>query len=218
MKKIILTATFINCFGSFLYSQTNQLGFLGALQTTTDVIGSINRNQVIDAKREKENSIAGSPYLSENFTASSTPGFPDKFIARYNIYKDIIEVKVQDKIYNIPKNEQFQEITIDNTRLKLLQNKYYIELYKQDKVSLLKKENIKYIKAKSANNSFDFDTPAKYALQKPIYYIDRGNGEPIEITKKSFKDNPAINKFIEDSRIDLKNENDLKKLVQHIVQ
>ncbi|MDQ8749031.1 hypothetical protein ATE49_08150 [Elizabethkingia miricola] len=218
MKKIIITAIFINCYGTILYAQSSQLGFLSALQGSSDATGTINRNKMIDAKGEKESSISGSPFLDDKFTTSSTPNFPDKFTARYNIYSDIIEVNIQNKIYTIPKNDQFKELTIGNTKLKLIKDKYYIELYKQNNFSLLKVENIKFTKAKSANNTFDFDSPAKYTLQKPIYFIYKENEEITEINKKAFKDNLDINKFIENAHINLNSETDLKKLIQHIAQ
>ncbi|AQW97486.1 hypothetical protein [Elizabethkingia anophelis] len=218
MNKIIIAAIFVNCFGTISYAQSSQLGFLSALQGSSDATGTINRNKMIDAKGEKESSVSGSPFLDDKFIISSTPSFPDKFTARYNIYSDIIEVNIEDKIYTIPKNDQFKELTIGNTKLKLIKDKYYIELYNQNNFSLLKEENVKFTKAKPANNTFDFDSPAKYTLQKPTYFIYKDNEEITEINKKTFKDNSDLNKFIESSHIDLKNESDLKKLIQHIAQ
>lgn len=208
MKKIFIISSIV--ISTVYYGQT-MINSMNDFYTTAMNNGTINNSTV-------EN-ISGSPYLTNDYLVTKIGNLDNSISARYNIYKDEIEFKNNDKIFLVPKTDSYSKISFSNgTNLILVNNNYYVITYQQGNNMILKKEKIKYNPPMEARSSYQDPKLASYTKSNSQFFI-LSNGNIIEITKEELiklypeKD---IKSFLSKNKINFKNENDFIKLGQFI--
>ncbi|NBL65533.1 hypothetical protein GV828_10005 [Flavobacterium sp. NST-5] len=182
--------------------------------------------------KNKTESIDGSPYYNEEFKLAKISSVEQSVKARYNAYKDEIELdNGKGEYFILPKEEKFKDIKTVNVpeyqyiELKdddKIENGYAIVLTNVDQVMLLKRERIKYYPAEAASTSYSTAKRARYVTNKPIYYIKKNNEPAVPISKKDniislFPDKKDdLNSFFKEQKISFKKEEDLVKLAQFL--
>jgi len=192
-------------------------------QNMTDKVSSPDfnsiayRNKLINANN-LDKDIKGSPYLSKDFIPSRISKVYNTVATRYNIYKDEIEFKDDEKIFLVPKNDPYSKISIDNgTNIILIEGKYYINLYEKDNKYLLKKLRIKYNNPRFSSNSYQESEQASYEDMKPLFYIY--DNSFIEINNKNLENHfksKNIKNFTKDHKSNLKDDKDLITLAKFL--
>jgi len=208
-KTVFLFATAISV---VYYGQT-----LNNMTTSAEFYSTAVRNGIINAS--SENSVIGSPYLTKDFIETKISNVNNSVWTRYNIYKDEVEFKDNDKILLVPKTSTYSQLKYSNgTNMILMDNSYYIIIQNNNNMMILKKEKIKYNAAKEAQSSYQDAKPASYTEAKPQFFVF-ANNSLTEISKesitKAFPDKD-VKSFLNTNKINLKNENDLLKLGEFI--
>jgi hypothetical protein len=179
--------------------------------------------------------IEGSPYMNNEFQLGKVYNRITKnvsnFLLRYNIYNDEIQIKVNDNNTSrvlIKSNDYF--VIFNNSQIfyekYLVNNKietgYFILKYTGKSLRLFEKKNKIFQDAKPSKDSFHNSIPAKFK-DNSSYYIKSINDEilhPVSSSKKAVLDNfpnheKELKTYIKSEKINLKDENDLKKLLTY---
>lgn len=190
MKKITLTITIL--IAAKIFGQSD---IMRVLDSDPRISTSLRNNNVYDPTK-KSNSIEGNPYTDINFKIAKIPSINAPINFRYNAYKDLIEFKDGENLYELPKDQAYSPIVLqNNTKIILEKNNdgslnYYTELYNHNNISLLKKDKTTITEAKSTDGYRDA-TPAKFSAIKTDYLL-KINGK-IENFPKNRK---ALNELI----------------------
>jgi hypothetical protein len=186
---------------------------------------------------EKNVKAIGSPYLNEKFTAATISSIPNKTVnARYNIYTDEIEIKIdEDDIQKFNKSMKNVVITFLNDDIVLTTLKY-IDINKgiqigyfmtindtKAKVALYSKKEIRYVESKPAANGYDKDKPAEFKSKNDTYFISKKGAYARELPSKKkeliklFPENSKeILAYIKNNKIKTSREADLITLIDYI--
>lgn len=225
MKTIIITA-------SFLF--TNIILNAQYISNFNDIARTARFNKTLDEINNgisvlKYSDIQGNPFYKSGF-ANAKIGDTDSILpVRYNIYKDTFEVINNNDIYSIPLDNSFSKFVFVNTSEKfiLAQDENglsgYFLVITEGKNKLLKKLSIKYSPETPAPNTLLSGTPAKFDMQKPIYYIKTENNF-IKLSKKSDElidtlpsdQKDEVKEFIKSNKIKMTEELDLIKLANFL--
>lgn len=187
-------------------------------------IDEINNGQ----KKIKYSDIQGTPYYYANFVPARVGDTSGIIPIRYSPFLDSVEIldKNSGNVYELPKESTYPKFIFETTgeRLVLVNTNneysgYFFELI-GGKNRLLKKISTKFKNEIPSQNSFLSAVPAKFEIQKPIYFIMMGDNI-IKVTKRSddiINVLPAEKKdtakdFIKTNKIKLNEELDLIKLV-----
>ncbi|WP_179344258.1 hypothetical protein [Winogradskyella ursingii] len=214
-----------------------------ASPTNVDGAGLIGQYMTtkVTAAKEPEN-IQGSKYLSEQFLPIKIFNQKEdkRFLAKYNAFTGNMEVKEMDSktddFYVLSKDindislefttsgelyQTYEYVNEDNESKK----DFFVNLVKTNRVSLLKKQEVKFEPAKPAKSSYEKSRPAKYERQKDEYYIKIGaeKAMPLPSNKNDIaelfpKYEKEIKTFIKKNRIKTSKEEDLISLVKYINQ
>ncbi len=174
----------------------------------------------------------GSPYINEAFLPIKITLFKSKiFGARYNAYNGEMEVIIDKDESPIVLNKDNEPYEVTFTTL----NKTYTYLEKTEKtdffvivnnlknITLLKKEQVKFIAESKAKSSYQQGTPAKFKRLDDKYYIII-NDKKAQIIPKKSKDlvkffpesSKEILNYIKSNKIKISKENDLIKLTTYL--
>ncbi|MDX1828567.1 MAG: hypothetical protein R3342_03375 [Lutibacter sp.] len=185
------------------------------------------------AKNKEYANYTGSPYLeSKKFEVGTITNTTEnkvyRFLIRYNIYKDIIEVqKSENSFVNLNKLNYFK-ISLYKKKFELLTYKIkgkiktgYLEvLLNRKNTGLYKKYTVTLISAKKAQSSFEKDKPARF--NKSYSYFYKLNNEILEIPKKKKlfinifgNKSQQIKSFIKKEKLKPIRENDLIKIFNY---
>lgn len=172
--------------------------------------------------------VIGTPYLNINFLPATIGNSQENVPIRYDAYLDKIEVLLDEKVYEIPKGDQFSLFNFKSIRTAIIylkeDNGYFFRLV-DGKNQLLKKEKIKLETVNSSiePNSMIKEGYSKFEKIKPIYFI-KTEDNLIKLTKKtdelidalSSDKKDAVKDFIKTNKIKLTEEADLIKLVNFL--
>jgi hypothetical protein len=138
--------------------------------------------------------INGSQYLEEKFLLSRISSVQNSlYEARYNVFKDEMEVKDKDNLLILNK---FDSLTVFFTATNKTyeckkfnyKNKEHIgflnKLTKNKNVNLYSKEVITFVPKKIASNSYNSDIDAHFKKDSNVYFIQVGNSIIEMPTKK----------------------------------
>lgn len=222
MKTIIITA-------SLLF--TNTVLNAQYLSNFNEIARTARFNKILEEVNNgkavlKYSDIQGNPFYKSGFSNAKIGDTENILPVRYNIYKDSFEVMNSNDIYSFPIDNAFSKFTfLSNNEKFILTNddvgvSGYFLVLKEGKSKLLKKLIVKYSPEVPAPNTLISGTPAKFEVQKPIYYI-KNEEAIIKISKKPddiLNALPADKKdatkdFIKSNKIKLNEELDLIKLV-----
>ncbi|RRQ47151.1 hypothetical protein [Chryseobacterium sp. SC28] len=221
MKPIIISASLF--FGViFVQAQQISVGEMARTARFSKVIDEINNGEAV----LKYSDIQGDPFYKSGFSKAKVGDAENILSVRYNMYKDAFEVLNDSDIYAIPRNNAFSKITFipSNETFILLNDDAgvagYFLLLAEGRNTLLKKMAVSYSPEMPAPNTMIAGSPARFDLQKPIYFI-KTEDNFIKITKKAedlINALPADKKdvakdFIKTNKIKMNEEADLIKLV-----
>lgn len=224
MKKIVIGCLILVSFSS----QGQGRSILDILDNTG---GSIFRNRVI--YKEKDN-VIGSPYFNDLFLTSEISGTENVFQTRYNAYTDEIEVRRDDAVFVIPKEQQYSSIyyKLSSFKLQLMRYNsqkeeyiygYLFELYVKETFGIYKRERVSFQDERQPVNGYSLPTPPKFNKSNPEYYlkVDESKVVPFPKNKNALKDlfpnkEEAIANYLKNEKISFKDEADLIKLTQFL--
>lgn len=186
MKKL-LTTCFTIVVVQLMYSQADAMSMIN------------NGNTVVrlsDKLGKTEKNYTGSPYLFDDFKPSKINNLNTTFPIKYDIYNDSMLLQQGNEIYKFNK-DSYNTFIIDNIKIELINNTYYIVLAEKNNIKFLKKEIIKLYQKDGTGYS---EAISKYIKQSPEYYIfNKGtlskldkNFKNIDIILPEYKD--QINK------------------------
>ena len=239
MKKTIayLVCSFLFAGG---YAQTS-----GQVATYTTGVNAITDGLVLNAmgsiadKMEKldytDTSIEGSPYLSNSFA----PGqlfYGDEAVGniyyRHNAFNEEIEIKQKNSeassILGLSKDKNIRLVANGNsTSFKTIVDKNgntknaYLTLLVDGNYKLYRHHEVTFKEAKRAENSFVKGSPAKFT-QFTEYFLETPDGkriDQIELNNKKIVQqigNDELKSFLKESRLKVKEEKDLVKVVEFL--
>lgn len=225
-------------FGSVTSNQSSVPGAANA--AISYFVGDISSRQS-KSQRDKDllEDAQGSPYTSNTF--SPTPlYYEDEKVStvfyRYNALNEELEIKssntgddlvkglARDKELNIRPNGKKMSFKTFITSKKRTTNGYLTELVSGKKYDLYKRISVKFTAATAAQNSFVKATPARFTQFTEYYFQKEGvnrideillkKGKLLKLVEASKKD--ALNSYIKENDINLKNENDLIKVFEFL--
>lgn len=239
MKK---TIAFLVCSVLFTgaYAQTSgQVAtYTTGVQALTDglvlnAMGSISDK--LDKLDYTDNSIEGSPYMSNSFA----PGqlyYGDEAVGnifyRYNAYNEEIEIKQTnseaESILGLSKDKNIRLVTNGKPMsFKTIVDKSgntknaYLTLLADGNYKLYKHLEVTFREAKKAENSFVKGSPAKFS-QFTEYFLEKPDAkriDQIELNNKKLVQlvgNDALNTFLKENKLKVKDENALIKVVHFL--
>lgn len=226
MKTIIITAS-IFFGGSCLKAQQISIGDVARAANFNKTIDEINNGRAV----LKYSDIQGNPFYKSGFANAKVGDAETILSLRYNMYRDSFEVLNNSDIYSVPKDITFSKITFTDTKEKFILSNNdmgvagYFLVLAEGKYKLLKKMFVIYSPEVPSPNTMVAGAPARFDLQKPIYYI-KLEDQIIKISKKTddvLKALPADKKdsakdFVKTNKIKLNQELDLIKLVTFLNQ
>ena len=223
MKTIIISASL---FLSITSLQAQQISVTEMARTArfSKIIDEVNNGP----KKIKYSDIQGTPYYYVNFVPARVGDTSGIIPIRYNPFLDTVEVMDNNtgNVYELPIEETYPKFTFQTTNEKLVlvntnneYSGYFFELV-GGKNRLLKKISTKFKDEIPAPNTLVSAIPAKFVVQKPIYFI-KTEDSVIKVTKKSDDlinalsedKRDAVKDFIKSNKIKLNEEPDLIKLV-----
>ncbi len=222
MKKITALLFFIGTFCSAQFG--NRQSFTQSHQNYLEKIW------IQDFGELEIKDIQGTPYVSPIFEMTDISATYNPINARYNNYKDEVEFERDNKVYVLPKENQFSEIYFKGTnkKLKLLTNpdnlteNYFFEIATGDVINIYKRTTVELQLPQKSNSPYKQDKPASFLKPKTTYYIMQENKLkqiPNNIKKISsffLNQKNEIDSFIKNNKIQMENDLDLKKLANFI--
>jgi len=190
-----------------------------------------NVNVTRDHNGMNLDNVKGSPYYNENFLLGSVyvkdKAVKEKFEIRYNSYYDEMEIKKNNAIETLIKDEDYScsimGVTYIYHTYQLKKNKGYKSgylkvLHKGQNTALLMQESTKYKEALQAKTSMTSSFPARFVQKVKYFYLNTNDSSAKPLHKKSIleafsADNKdEIKSYIKSEKIDLENTDDLIKL------
>ena len=176
--------------------------------------------------RSKE--LVGSIYLNENFLPAKLSDSQNIYLIRYDAYQDEMEVEKNGNSYHLSKNLNYT-INFEGTNKSYQVYNYskknetvpgfFVILYTGDKISLLRKEKIKFFEEVKAKTGYDKYKPPTLKRVDDEIYIGYKNSSAIALPSKK-KDvlslfaskATEIESFVNDNKLGFKSEEDLIKI------
>lgn len=222
MKKIISSLVLLSSIG--IYSQS---AIMRILDSDPRISATLRSNNVYDPNKNN-NTITGNPYSTSDFLVGKIPNINASITFKYNAYKDVIEFKDGEKIYELPKDVTYSPIALsDNTKVVLETNNdgslgYYTELAKEGDFSLLKKNRVTLLEAKPTDGYREATAP-KFSQLKTEYFLKHENSiTEFPKNKKDliakFSGNSALEQFVKKNGSYIKDENAMKEIVKIVSQ
>ncbi len=137
------------------------------------------RSGVISSFNKNLKGTVGTPYI-EDFSLARIPGYNQNYLIRYDAYKDQMQAKNPENQIIILNKDNISEVIFSNqskykifnyTLDKLKKKGYLKVLYEGEKITLLKKETVKFYPAREATSSYQQDKKASYKRASDIYFV-----------------------------------------------
>ncbi len=229
---------FIAAFGNEITSQENPGAISGAPRQYMGTLQSFQKIRKLLNQTKKDTPLAfedikGSPYLNENFREGKIylrDSLLDSGLLRYNIYSDEIEISENKKLYGLLKIIG-SKIIIKNDTILLLNyiddNKqkkkgYFLQIIDGTPIQLLKRLDCILTPQQKALTPNQKDRAAKFSIYESYYlkkHDENKNPIKIQLKRKYFFEEmidqkEKVQNFIKQNNLNLKNEEDLKKLIK----
>ncbi len=226
MKTIIITVSLLLC-GISLHAQQISVSDLARTARFNKIIDEVNNGK----QKIKYSEIQGIPYYYPNFITAKVGDTSTIIPIRYNIFLDTIEVldNSTGTVYEVSRDESLPKLIFEKSQERLVlvntnneYSGYFFELV-SGKNRLLKKVAVKFKDKIPAPNTLVPEIPAKFELQKPIFFI-KTEDNLIKISKKAddlinalpTDKKDAVKDFIKTNKIKLTEELDLIKLTNFL--
>lgn len=184
------------------------------------------------ALKGETGSYEGSPYMDEEFTEASIKSSDnqvfEKVPLRYNVYYDLFEVQMEDAVYNLKRGGIVTEVKLPGHYFIYTEYDYlstegegYLELVSMGDYSLYKKYQVVFKEAEPAQPYMDAK-PAMFQHRDPLFFIARGDQQPVFIKNKrdlfelAGDKEKVLKDYIKDRRLQLRNEEDIIKAVEFL--
>lgn len=198
-------------------------------QIEDDVVLNISRSVTNFDSRSK--SLVGSSYIVEDFSPAKILKSGNVYDTRFNVYQDEMEIKKDGKDYSLPKN-------FDNSVYFMASKKtykvfkyefnntekigFFVELSKNDKISLLLKERIVLKDEVKPSTGYDeYKPPTLKRIKDKLYVGYKNNTTAVLPSKKKdfyaifSSKSKEIEKFVKSSGLNIKKPEDLVKIFAH---
>lgn len=195
-------------------------------------VGKFKRTTKIDLRN-----VVGNPYTNKSFLPGKILFKNEKvdklFLLRYNAYKDIIEVEVEngaidnvlinEKISCIIGNDLYVYTTYKNKKNNEDETGYIKIILESDEYTLFSKQKKVFHQEKISPDPKVASYKAKYVGIEKFYLLDNANNTAYLLKKRknflerinSSSTKKIIKKFIKKERISFKKEKDLIRLLKH---
>lgn len=217
--KIIFT-TIVTLFGVIVFAQN-----VGNVFNSNGVSTTLHFNKVnstVSGRVLNYSDIQGIPYMHSDYQKAKIGEYTGFILARYNAYTDEVEVKLDEKVQSLPKEEIYSPIKFLDYNEKLIyifsnEHKEYYYVLSDGNVKLLRRNVVIFVDEQSAQTSYADAQPAKFQNLKPAYFLYK-ESKLIPIRKENdliqFFPNINLKSIIKDNKIKLNTEKDLIKLAQ----
>lgn len=175
--------------------------------------------------------LVGSSYINKDFLPGKISNQETVYSFRYNAYKDEMEVQFKGKSYYLPL-KSYYFITFINInkvyqvlecKVKDITNKgFFVVISKGEKMSLFRKEKIKFYEEVPAKLGFKPYEPPKLDRVKDKLYFGFKNNTAIEIPKKKkdilklFTNNAKeVESYAKKNKLRFKKQKDLVEIVKY---
>jgi hypothetical protein len=224
MKKVVLALTLLVV--SFGYSQTR-----GQYDIASGLGG---RGQVFDfgRKADARENVNGSPYFVDTYLPVKLSNFENEnILVRYNAAEDEMEFRKDGQIYYVPKSDDLSVKFLNSgkeyhytsyTDKGNVTSGYLILVSENEKVSLFKREQIKFVAAKEAANSYDTGRPAEYKKADDAFFLElNGTIENFpknkkELIRKFSHKEKEVAEFLKQNKTSFSREADLVQLTKFL--
>ncbi|HSQ47172.1 MAG TPA: hypothetical protein VLM44_09665 [Lutibacter sp.] len=201
--------------------------FSGYCQKTDSEQTLVHRTSITSFDlRSKQ--LVGSIYINENFLPAKLSDSQNNYLVRYDAYQDEMEVEKNGNSYHLPKNLNY---TVNFEGINKLYQVYnyskknvtvpgfFVILFAGDKISLLRKEKIKFFEEVKAKTGYDKYKPPTLKRVDDEFYIGYKNSSAIALPSKKkdiislFGSKAAeIESFVNENKLGFKSEEDLIKM------
>ncbi|WP_143754074.1 hypothetical protein [Chryseobacterium sp. 52] len=166
MRKIGLLVSLLSvgfCFSQIKNTALNNLNYDRLMSQAVNKIG---------VSGLADNEYEGSPFLDKEFLPSTIMNEKGTFLLRYNIFNDEIIMKKGEEYFKIPK-EGVDYFNINNKYIiRLINGTYYIQSSSEkNNYTVVRKQEVKFISSKVAENTYDQGRSAKFSNTKPDYFL-----------------------------------------------
>ena len=221
MKKLFLGICIIS--SAYSLAQTTYENFIEGYRFNKFL------SQVTDGgKKINYDDVQGSAYLNKKFQQGIISGIKSEALLRYSTLLDNFEIRVNDDVYEIPRNSTFSEVRLlgDAQRFILLDtgddNKGYFQVLNSGNTKVLKKYRTIYRPERPTQNPVLPNVPATFEDQKPVYYIKFKDNTIL--VPKNFKDfsslfsdkKTELEAFMKENKIKSLKEPDLIKIASFL--
>ncbi|MBW7675634.1 hypothetical protein [Chryseobacterium chendengshani] len=139
----------------------------------------------------KDPKILGTPFLTESYIDAEIVNVKISVKAKYNAFKDEIEVLKEDKGFIISKIPEYKTVRFiqSNEFLEFVsyydekgdqKQGYLFQIFKKGNLTLYRQEKIILEPGRAATSSYDSDVPSRYKIQTPKYFITNDNGKIVQ--------------------------------------
>ena len=203
----------------------------------SDQLSADNNMLTIKKKSRTDINIKGTPYIVEKFLPIEISGQEEKnFHGRYNGFNGDMEVLDVNEGTVFVLNRYLTNYDVKFTGLnktyrcyKFISNDegtvngFFVKLSENNRISLLKKENVKFFKEVKAVSTYDKGRDAKYKRANDQYFIKIDDAHAVELSTKKkeiaqlFPEHSKnILGYIKSNKLNTKIEADLINLVTYI--
>ncbi len=188
------------------------------------------KKTMFDIGNNTLNNIKGSPYMDDEFKEGEVVTIHNKtmkgLLLRYNIYNDVMEIKVEDKEYNIPAENLVERVIIDGRSYDyLIFNKGgssiqgYLELLYNEKLKLYCKHG-SFFKEPEDPKPFCDPKPGEFERKSLLFLLKKDERISAFKNKKEFfemfpKHEKELKNFIKKHKTKFNKCDDLIKLVEY---
>ncbi len=179
---------------------------------------------------DRSENVKGSPYLYEGYKFGAILKNDEVVVQnvalKYNVYNDLFKGKMnlnvsEDQAQIIIKSKDYKIKLGDELFVVGKGESYYQVIHSGAKYSLLKKHSKVYYESVQATTSLTRDSPARYKDKLAYYLVDaKGNYSDFPTSKKKVikllaNQQDQIKGFIKKNKIDVSDDNDLKRLFEY---
>lgn len=192
----------------------------------------------------KLSDIKGSQYLNDKFVQGEIligEESEGHFNLRYNLYTDQIEILREGHVNNASSEDLNYDIILKLDKIKIILdgntikpyyhltdskktiNSFFIEIYKNNKYTLLNKKRCVLTPAQKAATPNQADRAARFTTYNDYYVLNQSEQYPqkLELKKRTFsKSFPEYSKvlkaYLKKEEVDLKEEKDLIKVLDYL--
>lgn len=175
--------------------------------------------------------LVGTSYINNEFIPGKISNQKSVYLMRYNAYKDIMEMELNNKPYYLPLStnysitfESLNKIyqVLDYKEKEVTSKGIFVVVYLGDEISLFLKEKINFFEEFKPKTSFDkYEPPTLKRVDDKFYIVSKNNVAFALPNKKKdvislFSSNgSAIESFVKENKLGFKNKEDLIQIFRY---